>query len=344
MPIVFRSLLAILCCWAAASPARDMIKPRALSPGDTIALVAPARAGDPKSLPATVAALEKQGFKVKVAPNALTRFGYLAGTDQQRADAFMAAVRDPEVDAIFCITGGFGVTRMMDLLDYDEIRRQRKIVSGFSDITGLHLAIAKKSGLVSLHAPTSPFVYQRDEKKRPFANKYFWRTVLAETYTADRPERGWTIPADEGTTECVTLVGGKASGRLIGGNLSLVAALMGTPYEIETEGRVLFLEDVNEEPYRVDRMLSTLRLAGKLDKPAAVVLGMFSYEPEKGGKVELTMDRLMKQYFDGRAYPVIYNFPVGHVENNATMPVGVRAEVDGDARTVRLLEDPLIAP
>ena len=342
MSFVFRSLVLVLCCWAAVGSARDVVKPRALKPGDTIALVAPARAGDPKTLPVTVASLEKQGFKVKVAPNALTRFGYLAGTDAERANAFMDAVRDPEVDAIFCITGGFGVTRMMDLLDYDEIRKQRKMVSGFSDITGLHLAIAKKSGLVSLHAPTSPFVYQRNEAKRPFANKYFWRTVLAETYTADRTERGWTIPADEGTTECITIVGGKASGRLIGGNLSLVAALMGTPYEIETKGRVLFLEDVNEEPYRVDRMLSTLRLAGKLDKPAAVVLGMFTYEPEKGERVELAMDRLMKQYFEGRDYPVIYTFPVGHVENNATMPVGVKAEVDGDARTVRLLEDPLV--
>jgi len=313
-------------------------KPRALRSGDTVGLVAPSAPLNPEHIERMEARLAERGLKLKVWPHVYERYGYLAGSDEARAKAVMEAFTDPEVDAVFPGTGGYGTTRMLDLLDYDAIRQHPKIIVGFSDTTGLHIAINKLSGITTFHSP-SPMYTLGGKEPNEFALRHFWRAVMAEEYTEG--ESGYTIQADADTTPTWILNPGKAQGRLVGGNLSLLAALSGTPYDFDTAGKILFIEDVREAPYRVDRMLSTLRLSGKLDNCAGVVIGFFHRcEPEEPEK-SLTVEDVFRDYFAHRSYPVIANFPVGHVGPNATLPIGTMAELDADAMTLRLLENPV---
>lgn len=327
--------------------AADPIKPRALRAGDTIAIVAPARPPNLEAMQYVEEQLVRMGFKVKRAPNVGSVWGYLAGKDDDRAAGIMAAWRDPEVNAIFCAIGGSGATRLLDQLDYQYIHDNPKVFTGFSDITALHLAINKKANLVTFHSPTNKWVYGANMTERAYSAETFWRTIRAEKYFDGKGERepaGWLYDTDSLTTAVVTLSPGVARGRLIGGNLSLIAALMGTPYEPDTKGRILFIEDVHEEPYRIDRMLSTLRLGGKLDDVAGVVLGRFAdCNPEDPSK-SFSVDEVLEQYFANRPYPVISRFPVGHIEENLTLPEGALAELDANKRRLMLLEDPVELP
>lgn len=337
---------------APGSEAPTPIKPAALRPGDTIALVSPAYPADAARIKQARERLELLGFKTKEMPNLFTRWGYLAGSDEQRAEAFMAAFRDPEVKAVFPGTGGYGVTRMLDRLDYNVIRANPKILLGSSDITGLHLAIWKHCGLMTFHGPNSMYGLGGASGLHPFAERYLWRAVRADSYfdaEGRKTAPGWTyeLTPDTVTTDSerlVTLSPGKGRGRLIGGNLSLVAALIGTPYEIETRGMILMLEDVGEAPYRVDRMLSQLRLAGKLDGVSGVVLGRWRDCVADPGKPTFSVEEVFEQYFKDRPYPVLLQFPMGHVRPNATWPVGAMAELDADRQTLIVLEDPVTLP
>lgn len=330
IPLLLSMLVAPIIA-IAAKP----IKPPALKPGDTIAIVAPSRPVDMEALEMVRKGLEAQGFKVKTAANVGKRWGYLSGGDEERARGIMDAWRDPEVNAIFCAIGGSGTTRMMDQLDYDYIRKHPKIFTGFSDITGLHLSIRKKANIITFHAPTSKYVYANSVKDRPYAAPIFWRMMRGEQ---PQPGAEMTYDTTSLTTQTLCIAPGVAEGRLVGGNLSLVAAVMGTPYEPDTDGHILFLEDVHEEPYRIDRMLSTLRLAGKLDKCAGVVLGRFTDCNAEDPKKSFTIDEVLDQYFKGRPYPVISRFPVGHIEDNVTLPEGALARIDGDRGTLTILE------
>lgn len=341
------SLIGLLAALATSIPAEEsFVKPKAIRPGDTIALVAPAYPLRAEKVDLVETRLIALGFKVKKSPNLLTRYGYLAGSDEERAQALMDAFRDPEVKAIFPGTGGYGVSRILDRLDYDVIRANPKMLIGFSDITGLHLAIAKKCNLITFHSPNPLWGLGNEEGMDPFAESLFWRAIRADSYFGSDGKRldpGWVYSMDGATTQPKTLVPGVGRGRLIGGNLSLIAALMGTPYEIETENRILFLEDVGEAPYRVDRMLAQLEMAGKLDSLAGAILGQWSKcvadEPENS----LTLDQIFDRYFGRRPYPVVKDFPVGHVRQNATLPEGVEAELDAATCRLRLLEDPVEA-
>lgn len=329
----------------AGASAAGPLKPAAIQPGDTIAIVGPAGPRQENHVAFIEERLRALGYHVLTSPQVTTRWGYLAGTDEERAASVMEAWRNPEVDAIFCSVGGYGTTRMIDQLDFDYIRENPKILTGFSDITGIHLAIHERTGLVTFHSPTTMWVYGRDEAERPFAVESFWRAVDAESYPAGEDAGpGWTLPLREPSVPIETINPGKATGRLTGGNLSLIHALMGTEFEIQTEGRILFLEDVGEAPYRVDRMLSTLRLSGKLDNVAGVVLGQWSRCEASNPDRSFTLREVLDHYFEGRDYPVVFNFPVGHVNENATLPLGILAELDADAGTLRLLEDPVALP
>lgn len=320
------------------------VKPPALHPGGTVALVAPASPPDPAAVETARRGLEAQGFRVKVARNVGARWGYLAGDDQERAAAFMEAWTDPEVDAVFSLAGGYGVNRILPLLDFGEMARHPKVFTGFSDITALHLAIQNHVGLVTFHAPTHSAALGRDATVRPFQVAWLWRQIYAPAYFDDAGRRlpeGLDLPAAGSVGEAWTVAPGKAEGRLTGGNLALVASLAGTPHALRPEGAILFLEDVGEEPYRVDRMLSTLELGGVLDRVAGVVLGRFTGGEAPDPERSLTLEDVFRRYFAGRPYPVLAGFPVGHVVDNVTLPYGVRAELDAGAGTLRLLEDPV---
>jgi muramoyltetrapeptide carboxypeptidase len=291
--------------------------------------------------------LEAMGFKVKHRDDLYRQTGYLAGPDETRAEELMQAFEDPEVDAIFPGTGGYGTTRILNLLDYDTIRKNPKILIGFSDITGLHLAINRKTGLVTFHTPNPMWGIGSEDNLSDFSATYFWRALLKESYfDADgkRLAPGWTYEVPEDIDQPSVLTPGKGRGRLIGGNFSLVAATMGTPYEIDTRGAILFVEDVREAPYRIDRFLSTLKLAGKLDDLNGVILGKFTRTQREGEEPsEFSVKEVFEMYFKDADYPVIYEFPAGHFKQNATLPIGAmfELEADDDGWSVKLVEDPV---
>jgi muramoyltetrapeptide carboxypeptidase len=332
------------------------IFPQALKLGDTIEIIAPAKYLDKERVTLATKRLEEMGFKVRIPKNLFRKKGFLGGSDEERAAELMAAFADPDVKAIMPGTGGYGTTRIVDTLDYEVIRRNPKILVGFSDITALHIAISQRTGLVTFHSPLPEWGLGVDKNLSPFAAKWFWRAILAKEYSGQKA--GYTIfthPSDppqpgdtmlfEDVPQPVTIRGGKARGRLIGGNLSVLHALMGTPYEMHTDDRILFLEDVGEAPYRVDRMLSTLRLAGKFDHVAGVILGQFSARKnEAKWDDDASIDDVLTDYFGKLNVPVVNHFPVGHVRYNATLPVGAIAELDADAQTLRLLENPVALP
>jgi muramoyltetrapeptide carboxypeptidase len=320
------------------------IKPKPLQPGDTIALIAPAYPLNEERVERMIKSVEKMGFKVKYNETIFTRRGYLAGDDQTRADEFMKAWLDPEVDAVWPGTGGYGTTRMIDLLDYDAIAANPKIFIGFSDITGTHLAIQKKSNLVTFHSPNPQYGLGSENGLHEFADVHFWRPLLKTEYfdnAGDKLEDGYTFDFDGITSQPEVLVPGVASGRLTGGNLSLIHAVSGTPYEMDTEGRIVFFEDVGEAPYRIDRMFSNLRLAGKLDNCAAVLLGHWRNCEADNPERSLSLDEVFNDYFGDAPYPVIKNFPVGHVRLNGTLPMSVLAEINTETMEFKILEDPV---
>ncbi len=334
VPALFLGLLVGLSILPGNTGA-DVIVPKGLEPGDTIALVTPARSSNQDKIATVEAGLIEQGFKVWKAKNIEESFGYLAGNDELRAAEIMRAWKDPEVDALFSLHGGYGTTRIIDDLDYDYIRNHPKILTGFSDITGLQLAIYRKTGLVSYHAPTTSYVLSRDEEARPFATRSFWSTLMR-----DNRQNLPVYTDDHISSPMMTIAPGTAKGRLVGGNLSLVNALMGTPFEIQTKDNLLFLEDVGEDPYRIDRMLSTLKLAGKLEEPAGVILGVWAGCDDDSGR-GFTLIEVFHQYFGEKEYPVIYRFPTGHIRENATLPVGIMAELSTSPPTLKLLEPPV---
>ncbi|MGL4513421.1 MAG: S66 peptidase family protein [Lacipirellulaceae bacterium] len=334
-----RSLLALLLLTLVAPLvcAEPPIKPQGLKAGDTIMIVAPAGELNKGRVEGAKAALESLGFKVVMQENLFRARGYLAGTDEQRAAELMAAFTNPEVDAVFPGTGGYGTMRMMDLLDYDAIRANPKVFIGFSDVTGLHMALAAKANLVTFHSPNPEWGLGSDTGLPAFSSKYFWRNLLA---SENQGPAGFAYEAPE-DDPIRSLRPGVARGVLCGGNLSLVSALVGTPYELRPEGKVLFLEDVNEAPYRVDRMLAQLKLAGQLDGLAGVVLGKFhKCDPDEKHQ-SLGLAEVFGDYFGEAPYPVIANFPAGHVKRNATLPFGCEAEINGDTATLRVLENPV---
>lgn len=331
------ALAATLTGHLLAAPPTPATKPAGLKPGDTIMMVAPAGELIPRRTKLAIERLREMGFKV-IEPEDLYRVrGYLAGTDERRAEELMQAFSNPEVAAVFPGTGGYGTMRMLDLLDYEVIRANPKVLIGFSDVTGLHIALATKCNLVTFHSPNPQWGLGSDSNLNPFSAKYFWRNLLAEQNQAE-PGFAYEPPR---WTPLGAFTHGVGTGPLCGGNLSLVSALTGSEYELDTEGRVLFLEDVNEAPYRIDRMLRQMKLAGQLDKLAGVILGQFRKCEADSGESSLSLTEVFLDYFGDAPYPVVCNFPAGHVTLNATLPFGVPVRVDADRCEVRVLENPI---
>jgi len=271
----------------------------------------------------------------------------------------MEAFTDPEVDAIFPGTGGYGTTRMLDLLDYKAIRRNPKVFIGFSDITALHLAIQARAGLITYHSPNPMWGLGSPDNLPAFSWRYFFRPLTGidrferfadgaaagEGGGGDAPKahEPYVIELDDEVPPPRVMVAGRGRGRVTGGNLSLISATMGTPYEIDTRGRILFIEDVGEDPYKVDRYLSQLRLAGKLDHLAGAILGKFTRRSSESDKPadppEYDHEAVLRDYFEGLGVPVVLEYPAGHFKFNATLPINGMVELDttGDEVVVRVL-------
>jgi len=320
------------------------LAPPLLKRGDTIAIIAPA--SSPEENQDTVARgikmLMQKGYRVKLAPNLMTRYGYLAGTDTERAKALMDAWQDPEVKAIWCWRGGFGCMRILEKIDFNVIKANPKIFIGMSDITALHAAIIKETGMITFLGPNLNGVYGRDLKyDRIYNEQQLWKVIAPDNFSRD----GYLIPMPKNypskSQNVMTLSPGVARGRLVGGTLSLITSLIGTPWEIDTEDKILVLEEVEEQPYRIDRMLSQLKLAGHLDNPAGIIFcswkGCSARRPDK----TLTLEHVFRDYFSHVNYPVMIGFPSGHVDDQATLPLNATAELDTVKKTLRILESPV---
>ncbi|HEX3581610.1 MAG TPA: LD-carboxypeptidase [Thermoanaerobaculia bacterium] len=307
-------------------------KPKRLAPGDTLGLVLPASAeltGDEIAFARDQ--LKVIGFEVVIGAHAYDRWGYLAGHDRDRADDINKMFADDRVAGVVCFTGGWGSPRLLPYLDYDLIARKPKVVIGYSDITALLNAIHKKSGIVTFHGPVGSSTFD------PYSLDNFKRVVM----TAE-PAGELAAPAKkpndlvDRVNRIVKLAGGKASGRFVGGNLTMVHSLMGTPYEVDTAGAILFLEDVHEEPYRIDRMLTTLSLAGKLAHLAAFVWGRCSDCKITGPS--FSVEDILHDRFGLAPYPALSGLSFGHIEQKLTIPIGVLGTVDADAGRVTIDE------
>jgi muramoyltetrapeptide carboxypeptidase len=311
-----------------------------VSPGDTVMLVAPAGPVERDQLLRGKRRIEERGYKVKMRDDIFAVEGYLAGTDDRRADELMEAFLDPEVDGVITVRGGYGVMRILDRLDFDAIRKHPKVVLGFSDITALHSALNRNAGLVSFHGPGPASGLGGEKAPSDFTVKMLLQAVeggSGESASAG----GYEIEVPESVAKVDSYGKGKARGRLVGGNLSLISALEGTPYSIDTEDAILLVEDVNEAPYRLDRMFRQLKLAGKLDQIKGAVLGHFTTEYVREDKLtddaRFDTQGVLRQYFKDAGIPVLVNFPVGHHDQNCTLPLGAQVEVDADKKTLRVV-------
>ena len=311
-----------------------LIRPRRLQAGDTLGLINPSGAiyeNAPFEL--TQRSLRNLGFQVREAPHVRARYGHMAGTPEERASDIHTLFADPTVAGVLAITGGSGANRVLPLLDYGLIARNPKFLGGFSDLTALISAVHVKTGLVTFHAPLG-----RSDWNAYSVEHFKAVAMAAEPHTLRNaePATGEAAAAEGRTT---TLRGGRARGPLLGGNLAVLTSLAGTPYMPALDGAILFLEDVNEYIYRIDRMLSTLALSGALARVAGVVLGGFTdCKPSEGSYGTLTLDEVFNDYFGQLGVPVYSGAQFGHVPRKFTLPLGVMAEMDADAGTIRLLE------
>lgn len=312
--------------------------PPRLGPGARVALVAPSgpllERDDRTRAEALCGAL---GFEPVVMPHADRAHGYLAGRDAERLADLNAALSDPQYDAVWCLRGGDGMNRIVAGVDFAAFARAPKAVIGFSDITVLLLALWRETGVVSFHGPVAR------EPMPALARRCFeavlTRSEAAGTLELPAPPHEVLLPTEG---RVVTLAGGRAVGPLIGGNLTLLQSLIGTRFVPDLRGAILFLEDVNEDLYRIDRMLAHLRLAGMLDGLAGVAIGHFSDCTRTTADGALGLDEVLYTYFGALGIPVVMGLPIGHIPAQWTLPVGVRALLDADVRTLTLL-DPAVS-
>ncbi len=314
---------------------RAISKPTRLRPGQRIGIVAPA-SSVPEFDQITMAneIVESLGFEPVEGDNLYARNNYLAGDDRGRAADVNAMFADDRIDAIFCLRGGYGTTRMLPYLDYDVIRANPKVIIGYSDITGLINAITMKTGLVTFHGPIALqnfSDYTLSEYQKVLVEPTRNAVIAAAPPFESRPG---LIDKDN---RILTITGGRARGRLIGGNLTLLTSVNGTPYEPDYEDAILFLEDVDEAPYRIDRMLTELWLSGHLQKVAGIALGKFTDTGGYSGN-EFSLEDVFRMRFEPLGVPTVRGLMIGHVEDQTTVPIGIEAELDADAGHIKLLE------
>jgi len=313
----------------------ETIKPKMLKKGDTIGLITPAGPITKNKLKATKSILKQLGFKSYHTKNVLLQKGYLAGTDDERLDDLHHMFSNESVDAILCIRGGYGTPRILENIDYELISKNPKIFIGYSDITALLQAIYKFSGLICFHGVvgTSDFTEY---------TQYCFLELLTNSY-APFPIK--SIPpfySKEVEYQPYVIEKGIAQGELAGGNLALIVAIMGTPFEIDIENKLLFIEDIGEAPFRVDRMLTQLLLSGKLQKAKGIVLGVFNdcdfNDDDITSENSLSLKEVITDRLSGLGIPVMYGFSFGHIANQAIFPVGIMAEFNTRTKTIKLLE------
>lgn len=296
---------------------KKMIKPARLMQGDTIGIVAPASPFDRKRFDEGIAAIHRLGFGTKFAKGIFERQGYLAGTDQQRAGQLNAMADDDAVQALMCARGGFGSLKILAHLDYDLIRARAKPLIGFSDITTLHQALHLYAGLVTFHGPTVTTLARGDE-----ATRLAWRSALTD------PD-----PMRFDLSGGRTLQAGVCQGHFVGGNLTTLCHMVGTPYAMVFKDALLLIEDTGEAPYRIDRILTQMMMAGAFDGLRGLVLGSFK---DCGDTAEV--EAIVQRLFGRMGIPIVDGVQMGHGRRNLTVPLGLPARLDTDKGELTFLE------
>jgi len=300
--------------------------PSPLSDGATIAIIAPAGPAPAEQVAGVAPWLAERGYQAVLLPSCHARLHHLAGNDALRLDDLHTAFADPRFDAVWCLRGGYGSPRLLDAIDVALIAAHPKPFVGYSDVTALHLLFNQQAGLITFHGPmmTTDLLRHND----PQTEASLWPLLRGELGAGDALPH----PPDRTLT---TLRGGSAQGPLLGGNLSMLNSLLGTPWAPRLDGAILFLEDVNEEPYRLDRLFNQLRLAGLLNQLAGIVLGDFAHtDPDKLA----ALDMVWQDYLLPLGIPILADWHAGHCNPNVTLPFGAIVTLDADRQTLRLAQ------
>lgn len=326
---------------ADAASLLPILKPPVLRPGDLVGMVAPAsNAYEPEEILIAKETMEKYGFKVALGRHVTEQYGYLAGKDEARAADINEMFGRKDIRGIVTFSGGYGCSRILPFLDYNLIRSNPKVIVGHSDITSLLLGIHRKTGLITFHGSSGLTGVGE------YAISHFKRTIMSAQAigkVGQPPPSGGGV---ERQNRLITIAPGQAKGQLVGGNLTLITNLLGTPYEPDTRGKILFLEEIDEEPYRVDRMLTQLWLAGKFQDAAGIALGHFvgceSKEYRASFPQTLSLETILRDRFEPLQKPTLYNLMFGHITENAVLPIGATAILDATGKTLTITENAVV--
>lgn len=305
-----------------------LIKPEALKLGDTIGLITPATSTSNENVKKSKNKLIEMGFKVKVGESPYKLYGYLSGSDEIRRNDINKMFSDDEVDGIICIRGGYGAPRILDLIDYNIIKKNPKVFVGYSDITALHIAFNQKANLVTYHGPMVASNMIGDFNK-------FSKENLLKAIMNTEPMGKISNPEGE---DMIRINGGIAEGHILGGNLSLIVDTIGTPYEIDLRGKILFIEEVGEDLDNIDRMINQLRLSGKLHEAEGIILGDFKNCDSSEYEDSLSLRQIFNDHIKATEKPTIFNLKAGHCDPTLTLPFGVKARLDADKKELVILE------
>lgn len=316
---------------------KKIIKPKRLKIGARVGLIAPSGPVAQNRWQQTIRNMEGMGFELVYDEKAvLAQYGYLAGKDKARAREVNRMFADKSVDAIWCVRGGYGSARILPMLDYNLIKENPKVIIGYSDVTALLHGIFLETGLVGFHGPVGASSFTK------YTTKHVTSVLMTpqERYKIPFPEEN--LNEEDISYQPFVINAGTATGQLVGGNLTLVTSLIGTPYELDTKDKLVFLEDIGEKPYRIDRMLTQLLLAGKLQDAAGIVLGVFSDCQADTNDTSLSLRETMEDRLTDLGIPVMYGMSFGHIGNNFTLPMGINAELNTVNKTLTLLENAVL--
>lgn len=318
------------------SETKRTLKPKRLKKGDTIGIICPGSYITEEELNDTINNLELLGFKAKYTENVLAKSGYLAGDDKTRVSDINEMFADEKVNGIICARGGYGCARILPLINYDIIINNPKVIFGYSDVTALLIAINEKTGLVCYHGPVGISTFNE------FTLKYFKSVLMEPENNLELISENLEKNIDKPEFKIDVITAGSAEGILTGGNLSLVSSLVGTPYEADLTNKILFLEEVGEEPYKIDRMLTQVLMSKNFDKINAIALGIFSDcekdEENPGFEESFTLKEVLYDRLSKLGIPVIYGLSFGHVSNKFTLPLGINAMLNTETEILTLLE------
>lgn len=299
--------------------------PKRLKHGDTVGVIAPSSPPNLENLKGALPFLEELGLKVKMGSSVEAKHGYLAGTDEERLADLHAMFEDREVAGIICAGGGFGAARFTERIDFGMIKENPKVFWGYSDITSLHTAIGQYADLVTFHGP----MLASDVGKEEFHERS--GRMFGQLFAP------FELHYDEGISTLIPISRGVAQGELVGGNLGLLRAGIGTKFEIDTKDKILLIEDIEKQPYEVDEMLNQLRMARKFEELAGVVIGDFKDSDPKDPDESLSLDQVFDHYFKDLGVPVVKGFKIGHCEPHFSVPLGAMAKLDASEMTLTIL-------